>query len=145
MGCDIHTRAEKRVAGKWTVIDGFRPFDWRDYRMYGFLADVRNYSAVPPIAEPRGLPSDMAPAPPFEYLGDHTFSWLSVKELASFDYDSLVEDRRCTVQIGPNAWDGGATAAPGAGWITTYREFLGRGFFDDIEKLKAIGAERIDS
>lgn len=144
MGCDIHTRAEKRVDGKWEVIPGITPFDWRWYGMYGFLANVRNYSGIPPLSEPRGLPDD---APPEDedngWLGDHSFSWLSVDELTSFDYDAAVEDRRYTRQEGPNFWNGAATADPGQGKMTTYREFLGESFFADLEKLKAIGAERV--
>ena len=106
MGCDIHSRAEQRDEnGKWQVIAGFPPFDWRDYGMYGFLAGVRNYSAVPPISQPRGLPSD---APEVDeddgWLGDHSYSWLSVEELTTFDYDAAVEDCRVTRQIGPNFW-----------------------------------------
>ena len=144
MGCDIHSRAEKRENGKWTVIPGLAPFDWRSYGMYGFLANVRNYSAVPPISEPRGLPDD---APPEDedngWLGDHSYSWLSLDELNAFDYDAQVEDRRYTRQEGPNYWNGAATAEPGQGKMMTWREFLGEAFFDDLKKLKDAGAERI--
>lgn len=38
---------------------------------------------------------------------------------------------------------GAATAEPGQGKMTTYREFLGEGFFRDLDELKKIGAERI--
>lgn len=144
MGCDIHSRAEKRVGGKWQVIPGFEPFDWRSYGMYGFLANVRNYSAVPPLAEPRGIPED---APPDDeegiWLGDHSFSWLSLEELLAFNYDAPLEDRRYTRQEAPNFWNGAATSEPGQGTMTTYREFLGDAFFKDLQKLQEMGAERI--
>ena len=146
MGCDIHSRAERKVGGKWEVIPGLAPFNWRSYGMYGFLANVRNYSAVPPLAEPRGIPDDAPKVGEYdEYsdLGDHSYSWLSVDELLAFNYDAPVEDRRVTVQVAPNCWNGGATAEPGGGEKTTYREFLGEAFFKDLEKLKAEGAERI--
>jgi hypothetical protein len=148
MGCDIHSRAERRVDGKWEVIPGLAPFDWRSYGMYGFLANVRNYSDVPPIAEARGLPKDYpktahSDEDNYDGLGDHSYSWLSVEELLAFNYDAKVEDRRITVQVAPNCWNGGATADPGGGAMTTYREFLGKAFFEDLEKLKAEGAERI--
>ena len=140
MGCDIHTQAERKVAGKWEVIPGLHPFDWRSYGMFGFLADVRNYSAVPPISKPRGMaegsPSDG------DDLGDHSYSWLTVEELTAFDYDKPMEDRRVTRTVG-NFTDGGVTAEPGGGAMTTYREFLGPHFFEDLEKLKAAGAERV--
>ncbi|MGA1580296.1 MAG: hypothetical protein ACO35B_06420 [Luminiphilus sp.] len=31
--------------GKWERVPNFTPFSWRSYGMFGFLADVRNYSA----------------------------------------------------------------------------------------------------
>ncbi len=141
MGTDIHSRAEKRVNGKWQVIDGLHPFDWRCYGMFGFLANVRNYSAVPPLAEQRGLPDDIAAN--LDDLGDHSFTWLSVDEISSFDYDQTVEDRRVMRQEGPNLWNGGATAERGGGEMTTFREFLGPAFFDEIRKLQDAGAERV--
>lgn len=145
MGQDIHTQAERKVNGRWEVVPGLKPFDWRSYAMFGFLAGTRNYSDISPISEPRGLPEDYVDneASDDGWLGDHTHSWLSVAELLAFDYDVPVEDRRITVQRGPNFWDGGATAEPGGGKMTTYREFLGEAFFKDLKKLKAAGAERV--
>ena len=150
MGCDIHSRAQKRVNGKWKDLP-FAPFDWRSYGMYGFLADVRNYSAVPPISKARGLPADIIRPEPNFYgehddqldLGDHSFSWLSVDELTAFDYDKTFEDRRVTRQTASNVWDGGITAELGGGTLTTYRAFLGERFFHDLDHLKELGAERI--
>lgn len=145
MGCDIHTVAQKRVGSKWEDVP-YTPFDWRGYGMFGFLADVRNYSAIPPIAPRRGLPDDFVmPRDQFDEtdLGDHSFSWLSVEELTKFDYDQPVEDRRYTRQEGPNFFNGAATAEPGHGTMTTYRAFLGEGFFRDLQKLQELGAERV--
>ena len=47
----------EKVNGVWQPCNTV-PFDWRSYGMYGFLAGVRNYSAVQPISEPRGFPED---------------------------------------------------------------------------------------
>jgi hypothetical protein len=147
MGCDIHCYAEKRTKDGWEMISGPCPFDWRNYGMYGFLADVRNYSAVPPIAEQRGFPDDASEevkAHKEDWGCDaHSSSWLTVNELLTFNYDAPMEDRRVTRQVGPNAWDGGCTCERGEGQQTTFREFLGKTFFEDLEKLKASGAERI--
>jgi hypothetical protein len=151
MGCDIHIIAQRKTNSGWEEVSGNfsyggAPFDWRSYGMFGFLADVRNYSAVPPISQPRGLPTDFtADMDEFGgcFLGDHSFSWLSLDELLAFDYDQPVEDRRVTRQTGPNSWDGGVTADPGDGEMTTYREFLGEGFFADLAELKRVGAGRI--
>lgn len=145
MGTDIHIRAQKQVGGEWVDVFGYftegsAPFNWRSYGLFGFLAGVRNYSAVPPIAPQRGLPVDFDAAQ-FEEL--HSASWLSVAELARFDYDQQIEDRRIVVQIAPNTWSGAGLANEGEGKATTYRDFLRGAFFSDLEELKRIGAERI--
>lgn len=162
MGCDIHTVAQKRdPSGKWICVSGEfgggpDPFDWRSYGMYGWLADVRNYSEVTPISQPRDLPEDHGlegwdggywPAADREYgerfLGDHSRSWLSVEELLAVDYEQTVEDRRVARQISANIWSGAETAEPGGGKNTTLREFLGDSYFRDLAELQRIGAERI--
>lgn len=148
MGCDIHSRAEKRVDDAWVTVsgpftDGPEPFGWRSYGVFAFLAGVRNYSAIPPISEPRGLPEDATVSDDDGWLGDHSFSWLSVAELLAFDYDQSIEDRRITVQTGPNAWSGAGLAEPGQGSMTTFRKFLGPGFFADLATLQERGAERV--
>jgi len=147
MGCDIHSHAEQKTAGDYEKIPGLKPFNWRSYGMFGFLANVRNYSAVPPITERRGVPEDVSVkvAKDYEDRGSdtHSPSWLSVEELASFNYDAKMEDRRVTRQTGPNSWDCGATAEQGDGKEMTFREFLGDEFFVEIQKLKDVGVERI--
>jgi hypothetical protein len=159
MGCDIHTAVEVRRDGEWhwdgravfpSAYDEGKfvrePFDWRNYGMFGFLANVRNYSRVPPISEDRGLPADLSPelsdqdGADVTWLGDHSFSWLSLAELQAFDYDQSFEDRRCTVQTGPRSWDGAGLAKEGEGEATTFREFLGESFFKHLEILKTFGA-----
>lgn len=146
MGCDIHSYAEKRVNGEWEQV-GIAPFDWRNYGMYGFLAGVRNYSGVPPIAPLRGLPDDASAAVKEEsetWDGDgHSHSWLAVAELLAFNYDAPVEDRRVTRKVGVNSWSGGMTCNPGEGEATTFRAFLGDEFFADLERLKEANAERV--
>ena len=146
MGCDIHTYAERKVGDAYELISDLTPFDWRSYGMYGFLADVRNSSDVAPISQPRGLPNDVS-AGTAEAYGDgvdwHTASWLSVAELADFNYDQPMEDRRVTIQLASNMWSGAGTAAPGGGEMTTYREFLGDAYFVDLDKLILAGINRV--
>ncbi len=153
MGCDIHIWAERKTANGYEAVtdvlfaEGSAPFDWRAYGMYGFLADVRNYSDVPPLAEQRGFPNDASSVAADDYDAwfseAHSASWLSVAELAAFDYDNPVEDRRITVQLAENMWSGGGTADPGDGEITTWREFLGGQFMADLAKLQECGADRV--
>lgn len=143
MGCDIHVCVQKQTDGVWEDMPAIKPFDWRSYGMFGFLADVRNYSAAPPIAEQRGLPDGFSADYEVHDVGEHSFSWLSVAELLAFDYDQTFEDRRVTRQTGPNSWDSGVTGDPGDGEQTTFRQFLGEGFFRDLDILRVSGAERI--
>lgn len=134
MGTDIHIVAQKKTEHGWEDIKFF-PFDWRSYGMFGFLADVRNYSAIPPLSQPRGLPDDYQAE---DMDGYHSMSWLSVNELLAFNYDAEFEDRRVMIN-----GDGGCTAEPGGGGVTTFRNFLGGRFFDDLNTLRDLGADRI--
>lgn len=148
MGCDIHAHAERRnPEGGWGRLAIPEPFDHRNYGVFGFLADVRNYSEVPPLAPRRGLPADASEAVKEDcesWSGDgHSHSWLSLGELLAFNYDATFEDRRVTRQVAVNAWDGGCTAEPGGGRQTTFRAFLGPNFFKELDRLKAAGAERV--
>lgn len=147
MGCDIHTVAEKKVGERYVAINGFEPFDWRNYFMFGFLAGVRNYSGITPISNRRGVPEDASSEAAGSITGwdidGHSHSWLTVTELMSFDYDASVEDRRYTGMDPRGFMSGALTADPGNGEITTWREALGQAFFDDLKRLEAEGADRV--
>jgi hypothetical protein len=159
MGCDIYSHAEIKRQGsdtwekvgevfplsdfdkEWRQKLGddlypgksheftYEPFSDRHYGLFGWLANVRNYSAVEPLSEARGFPDDASPEVRQDYEGwgvdAHTPSWLDARELLEFDYEQVFEDRRVTRQIGPNMWHGGITGEPGEGEVVTYKEFLG--------------------
>lgn len=81
MGCDIHVHVEIKLNGKWehySVISLER-----SYILFGKMAGVRS-DEVEPIAQPRGLPSDMSVVTVHdaEYWGrdGHTHSWLTREE-----------------------------------------------------------------
>lgn len=143
MGCDIHAYVETRAPGigVWEYEPDVRVFhrdEGRLYRVFGWLGDVRNDSAVPPIAARRGLPSDVSEEvreARYEEWGDdaHSTSWVSAVELLAFDYDTVVEDRRV-----PLTGDGSNTCPQGDGRMTTFREFLGSWFFVDLEQLRTL-------
>jgi hypothetical protein len=161
MGCDIHTFVEVFKNGKWNFVvfkdgkwnfvgnyafnNGYgytkSPFDWRSYGMFGFLAGVRNYSCVPPISGLRGWPNDMSRELSSKledgYCDYHSPSYLTVKELADFNYDNMFEDRRYIKQTG-NFYDGAAVHEPGDGEMVTYRDFLGEKFFENLAVLLSI-------
>lgn len=57
MGCYIHSQAEKQDGGRWVGLD-VEAFEEQNYRFFGWLADVCNYSGVTPLAADRGFPTD---------------------------------------------------------------------------------------
>lgn len=146
MGCDIHSFAEKKEGGSWVSLD-VEAFHRRSYGYFGWLAGVRNYSEMSPIASLRGVPDDASKAVTDQHsnmCGDaHSESWISLPELLGVDYEQIVEDRRCTVQTGERSWNGAATCAPGLGDKVVLREFLGSSFFEALDRLKQAGAERV--
>jgi hypothetical protein len=148
MGCDIHSVAEKRERNTWVDLGLVpQPFDWRSYSLFGFLAGVRNYSAIPSIAEFRGFPADASDVTKSDYkkwdMDAHSPSWLLMSELLEFDYDAPMIDRRVTRQTGPNSWSGGVTGTIEEGEKTTFRAFLGEGYFRELDRLKAAGCGRV--
>jgi len=121
MGTDIHIVAEVFKDGRWHLAD-IQPSDDRNYRAFAILADVRNGygfagfdtgDPVTPISEPRGLPENMSPElraklergnddesidengdeEEWCWLGEHSFSWVTLKELLEYDLDAPVTVR----------------------------------------------------
>lgn len=135
MGCDIHIAIQRQGPdGVWVEIayTSFandvqqqnsamaRPtlpvapvgFDWRDYSLFGILADVRNGvgfagiitgEAWPSITRGRGWPEGFArgralPEPEYDEdeprdMGDHSFTWVSLDELQAYDWDGISATR----------------------------------------------------
>ena len=70
----------------------------RNYYVFAVLADVRNYEDFRPISQPRGLPEDVSDAVRHLandtdddgdiWLGDHSFSWLTLTELQAYPWDT---------------------------------------------------------
>jgi hypothetical protein len=136
MGCDIHSYVEIRNGNQWESSLN-EVFDYRNYGLFGFLADVRNYSHSPVIAEPRGLPDDVSPELRAEYdeWGDcHSTSWLTLAELLAYDYDQTFWDRRVT-----KGNNGAALADEGEGRHLTLREFLASSYFAQLDYLAKLG------
>lgn len=130
MGCDIYTYVEQQhISGSWHCITR-EPFAYRSYGMFGFLADVCNRSAVPPLATPRGLPVDPSSRVAREWdlmeSGPFAASWFLVDELTAFDYDALFEDQRARPRR-----------------LVSYREFLGPTFFRDLAELRVVNTRAL--
>lgn len=143
MGADIHYKVEvkNKTSGAFEVVDmTLESFENRWYGLFGWLADVRNYSELKPIAAHRGKPEDSSLEVKRWHSDDwdfHSWSWVGIPELISVNYEEIIEDRRCT--IGSN---GGATAPEGQGQKMPLREFLDyNGYFTDLERLRALPSE----
>ena len=137
MGTDIKTWAVDKEGnditnqGNWgdDIDCGYHrefPFDWRSYAMYGFLAGVRGYLDIEPIAQGRPWKD----APEFLKEGEECEisvlgeTWVSVDELSSFNYDIEVFNTQSHSMV-------------------NLRKFLGPDYFDNIEELKRIGADKV--
>lgn len=149
MGCDIRSHVEiwTQAAG-WTWIRDFDPtpdeyddpwevFPGRNYSLFGFLANVRNYSHVPALDRPRGIPDDLSADLHAKWLDDdgcHGTTWFTVAELLAVNYAQVFEDRR-----------GSSTKSlpEGQGRRTTLRHFLDEDYFrrlDMLAKLSPVAA-----
>jgi len=118
MGCDIHMIAQVKRDGAWKTTQ-IGVYDGRCYDLFGILAGVRSHN-FDPIADPKGIPQDLAILPVDEYdgtvrvtldgseedmsdgdynddrasfwLGDHSHSYLTAKEVLAYDWDQLVDN-----------------------------------------------------
>jgi len=144
MHTDIHSAAidaaGNDITADGTWASGDIPFGTRTYGVFAFLAGVKNFSAVPLIASPRGLPAD-AVRWKRRSFGDHSQSWLLVEELTAFNYDTEMEDRR--IYALGNYGDAPRSLPPGQGKAHLWRTFLMPAFFADLAELQRIGADRM--
>jgi hypothetical protein len=106
-------------------------FQSRAYDTFGALANVRNGTwgdPVPFIDEPRGLPDDLSPELKAASgdiegdedgergwaFGDHSFSWLTLKELLAYNWDATVEKRAYVDATTFAAWEASGDVSPGS-------------------------------
>lgn len=117
MGTDINAIFQKRVMGKWEVVDT-NYAENRHYSLFAHLAGVRNGygfagvstgQPITPISDPRGLPEEFEINECGEVggysLGYHDHSWLTAEEILSHKYGG--EWRTGVVDLDVfNDWDG---------------------------------------
>lgn len=90
-------------------------FRERSYDTFAVLANVRNGTGFAgcvtsekftPISDPRGLPSDRTALKRKWELGDHSFSWVTLGELLSYDWDRRVVQYGVVSENEFKEWDG---------------------------------------
>lgn len=106
MGTDIHVAIERRVGTKlnhgvdvdqWRFVSPLKVD--RNYILFGILAGVREHN-ITPISAPRGMPTDVDPmstSDPDEVdcdFGDYGYSWLTLAELRSYDWETMLPGYR---------------------------------------------------
>lgn len=138
MGTDIHGVLQSRYSsesGWWTRCEMERG---RNYSLFAALANVRNgygFAGVPthtpitPIAEPRGWPDDFdlksvrgrIPGVDWDeeeeelWLGDHSFSWLTLEEVIGWDgWDKPLSECGFISREQYESWD--RKSPPKDGW-----------------------------
>lgn len=106
----------------------------RNYALFGWFADVRNYSGLTPISELGTLKSFKLTSYLKEELEDWYCAIAPVKTILETDYDAPIENRRVTIRTG-NIINGGGTCEPGHGEITTLRNLFGNQWFEILESI----------
>lgn len=125
------------------TFDSTRPFMWRNYCLFGFLADYCNYHDIPSLTGLRGLPKDIDIRIRLMFNLDVSFldsSWILLSELIDFDYDQTFEDRREIVAKDEFSVSYRDNLVPvGSGILKTVKEALGDRFFQNLDQLKKLG------
>ena len=113
MGTDIHGKFQRKddKTGRWVEVETEYDFG-RHYQLFAVLAGVRNGfgfagdpmgDKVKPIAEPRGLPSDIKDS---DFYGDHSYSYLHSEEMiAWYQNDKIVSHVGVLDRSAYEKWD----------------------------------------
>ena len=88
------------------------PYKNRNYIVFSVLADVRNEGYVKPISGPRGLPTDLVGDDPQEHFGDHSRSWLALKEIQAYDWNQVFEAEGWVSMEEFKVWDANGRGCP---------------------------------
>lgn len=132
----IREQHEKRPDDEWYAARIKHAwFNDRYYALFAALAGVRNgfgFAGIPthqplvPISEPRGLPDDLLAVaaddhelPDGYWLGDHSHSWLTLREVLDYDWDREL------------VWPDGST--------TPLRECVGDFLTRTVPALRSVG------
>lgn len=126
MGTDIFVFGEKRNSeGLWEYVEC--DYAVRHYGLFGWLADVRNYSRIKPLYPMRYFPENCSNEIKDNCENLHSITYYSLQELLDVDYSQIITDQR----------------GPGEDEKRTLRDFLGIEWFKFLDELKDKHVERI--
>lgn len=152
MGVSIISFTEVRnvETGKWELAEDVfsdkrfytdkmtnKPFHWRSYRLFAFLANIRNDFGVTPIKS-HDIPEDatdrIKEIATGYYDGDVDLQGdcIYLRDMLDFDYEKEF------FYTSPSRWEIEEGKDPN-GYMETYREFLGESYFEVIEELEQLG------
>lgn len=129
---DRYASDEKKASAQYVAPAALES---RNYDVFGILADVRNGvgfagvdigDAWPVIVPPRGLPDGIAEASSLDdedmqgdWLGDHSYSWLTLAELEAYPWETTLHRGRGVVSRAVfERWDGVHEIFPHSGGIS---------------------------
>lgn len=135
MGCDIHgyVEVDKRHYDDedswWKPAGNLFPFVGRSYDSFGCLFGVRNYAGFEPVADGRGVPSNLSREVKEDYQSwgsdAHSASYLTFSEIKDIDWQETAtrEDERYSI-LDENKEPTGTkfSLGPASGWNEIVKE-----------------------
>ncbi len=136
------------------------PYQGRNYTLFSFLADVRNYHEIKPLSAPRGVPKDLSEGIKEEvekWDGDgHSHSYFTLEELDKVEWSKTIvkqeglvdpENYKIFKKTGrPSEWCGGTTNKDykNIKWNVSLSEFCDEFCHDALGDLRNLaGREKL--
>ncbi|WP_052890913.1 hypothetical protein [Thermogemmatispora carboxidivorans] len=111
-------------------------FHDRNYDAFGCLFGVKNYANFRPVAEGRGLPTDVSPEvrAAYERWGDEIFgaSWITWAEIKAIDWEEPAELPDARIHCYRRAEDGSLVYEGKSAWDRDFAEVVGHSLIEGI-------------
>ncbi len=161
MGCDIESYVEIKKKDTWEKVGDYfslfesekklfkkdkidMPFRNRNYSLFGFLADVRNYDQSTPLSPPKGLPLDISKDVFYKFQewenDNFAASFFTLKELLDFDYEQKFWNKRMSTRDSYNQLHYQKSGVEKNGVLISYRKNLGENYFDVLNEMLGLGS-----
>ena len=108
-----------------------QPFRDKNYNLFGWIADVKNYSKVTPFTHTKTLPDNLSTIVSNNIKKNCLHTFFFTRELLRVDYSQIVEDRRKLIYS-----KGDYTVDKGKGFKMKLSDYLGVDVMNTIDKMK---------